>query len=78
MNHRYEVMKTPDRFDNSSVLDIGCNIGRICVDAKKRGAVRAIGIDHRKDVVDAMNRHFAQNHIDVSLYAFDITMGLMP
>jgi len=76
MNHRYEVMKIPDRFDNSSVLDIGCNIGRICVDAKKRGAVRAIGIDHRKDVIDAMNKHFIQNHIDVSLYSFDINDGV--
>ena len=76
MNHRYEVMKIPDRFDNCSVLDIGCNIGRICVDAKKRGAVRAIGIDHRNDVVDAMNRHFSQNRIDVSLYTFDINDGV--
>jgi len=76
MNHRYAVMKVPDNFEMASVLDIGCNIGRICIDAKKRGAARAIGIDHRKDVVNAMNEHFKQNLIDVSLYAFDINNGV--
>ncbi|MFZ1985084.1 MAG: class I SAM-dependent methyltransferase [Desulfatitalea sp.] len=76
MNHRYTMMKVPDSFENGSVLDIGCNIGRICVDATKRGASRAIGIDHRKDVVDAMNRHFQENRIGVSLYTFDINDGV--
>lgn len=76
MNHRYTVMKVPDSFENGSVLDIGCNIGRICADATKRGASRAIGIDHRKDVVDAMNRHFQENRIGVSLYTFDINDGV--
>ncbi|WP_319408668.1 class I SAM-dependent methyltransferase [uncultured Desulfosarcina sp.] len=76
MNHRYAVLGVPDRFDDASVLDIGCNIGRICVDMKKRGALRAIGIDHRQDVVDAMNRHFNQNDIDVTLHAFDINEGV--
>ena len=69
-------MKVPDSFENGSVLDIGCNIGRICADATKRGASRAIGIDHRKDVVDAMNRHFQENRIGVSLYTFDINDGV--
>lgn len=76
MNHRYAVMKAPVSFEGGSVLDIGCNIGRICVDAKKRGAARAVGIDHRQDVIDAMNRHFRQNQIDVSLYAIDINEGV--
>lgn len=76
MNHRYTMMKVPDSFENGSVLDIGCNIGRICADATKRGASRAIGIDHRKDVVDAMNRHFQENRIGVSLYTFDINDGV--
>lgn len=76
MKHRYEVMGFPDSFANCSVLDIGCNIGRICVDAKKRGAKRAIGIDNRKDVVDTMNNYFKKKEIDVSLFAFDINNGV--
>jgi len=76
MAHRYAVMGVPENFENASVLDIGCNIGRICMDAKKRGAARAIGIDYRKDVVDAMNAYFKQRGINVSLFTFDINEGV--
>jgi SAM-dependent methyltransferase len=76
MAHRYAVMGAPENFENASVLDIGCNIGRICMDAKKRGAARAIGIDYRRDVVDAMNGYFKQIGIDVSLFTFDINEGV--
>jgi SAM-dependent methyltransferase/tRNA A-37 threonylcarbamoyl transferase component Bud32 len=78
MGHRYAVMGVPEKFDNASILDIGCNIGRICMDAKLRGAGRAVGIDYRKDVVDAMNRYLKQKGIDVSLFAFDINEGVEP
>jgi SAM-dependent methyltransferase/tRNA A-37 threonylcarbamoyl transferase component Bud32 len=76
MGHRYAVMGVPENFFNASVLDIGCNIGRICMDAKKLGAARAIGIDHRKDVVDGMNGYFKQKGIDVTLFTFDINEGV--
>lgn len=76
MPHRYRVMGFPEHFENSSILDIGCNIGRICVDAEKRGARRAIGLDFRQDVVDAMNRYFQRNSMNVTLYAFDINAGV--
>jgi len=46
------------------------------MDAKKRGAARAIGIDYRKDVVDAMNAYFKQRGINVSLFTFDINEGV--
>ena len=76
MNHRYAVMGFPDSFKNQSLLDIGCNIGRICVDAKKRGAKRAVGIDNRQDVVTAMNSYFTNTGDDVTLYTFDVNQGV--
>lgn len=76
MNHRYDVMQFPDSFKDLSVLDIGCNIGRICFDAKLRGAKRAVGIDNRGDVVTAMNRYYQEKDIDIELFAFDINEGL--
>ena len=76
MKHRYEVMKFPDSFENKTILDIGCNVGRICVDAKKRGASRAVGIDNRQDVVDVMARHFKEKGLDIELYTFDINDGV--
>lgn len=76
MSHRYDVMQFPDSFKDLSVLDIGCNIGRICYDAKQRGAKRTVGIDNREDVVKAMNRYYQEKGIDVELIAFDINEGL--
>ncbi len=76
MNHRYRVMQFPETFEKMSVLDIGCNIGRICVDASKRGSVRSVGIDFRQDVVDAMNRYYHSTGMDVTLVCADINQGL--
>lgn len=76
MQHRYQVMQFPESFDGGAVLDIGCNIGRICVDASRRGAGRAVGIDFRQDVVDAMNRYYRNAGIDVTLACADINQGL--
>lgn len=76
MHHRYQVMQFPDSFKGASILDIGCNIGRICLDAKKRGATRAVGLDNRADVVEAMNGHYQAMGIEVELFAFDINEGL--
>ena len=44
MNHRFEVMGFPESFDGETVIDIGCSIGAICFEAKKRGAKRVVGI----------------------------------
>ena len=35
-----------------TVIDIGCSIGAICFEAKKRGAKRVVGIDYRKETID--------------------------
>ena len=75
MRHRYEILQFPDDFKGLSVLDIGCNIGRICFDAKQRGAARAVGIDNREDVVNAMNGYYKEKGVDVELFAFDINQG---
>ena len=76
MRHRYQVMRFPESFHGLSILDIGCNIGRICFDAKHRGATRAVGIDNRADVVQAMNRHYQNMGVGVELFAFDINKGV--
>ena len=36
----------PQDMTGMSVLDIGCNGGFYCIEAKKRGAVRVLGVDH--------------------------------
>ena len=39
----------PDNLDGKTVLDIGCNGGFYCIEMKRRGAARVIGIDSDDD-----------------------------
>jgi len=75
MGHRYEIMEFPESLEGKSVLDIGCNLGRICLDAEKRGAERAVGIDYRDDVISAMKFHLRDVASKVELHTFDINDG---
>jgi 2-polyprenyl-3-methyl-5-hydroxy-6-metoxy-1,4-benzoquinol methylase/tRNA A-37 threonylcarbamoyl transferase component Bud32 len=76
MSHRYRVMEFPDDFSGKSLLDIGCNLGRVCLDAERRGAVRTVGIDYRQDVMDAMNEHCRKNSFNSRFFACDVNEGV--
>ena len=76
MNHRFEVMGFPESFDGETVIDIGCSIGAICFEAKKRGAKRVVGIDYRKETIEVGKKLAKEYGLDVELYAFDINDGL--
>jgi 2-polyprenyl-3-methyl-5-hydroxy-6-metoxy-1,4-benzoquinol methylase/tRNA A-37 threonylcarbamoyl transferase component Bud32 len=76
MLHRYEVMQFPKSFSGKKVLDLGCNIGRICIDTSKRGAIKSVGVDYRQDVMNAVNSHCVANNIDAKFYQFDINNGV--
>jgi len=45
---RWEICKLPSNMDGRSFLDIGCWAGGFCVEAKKRGATRVLGVDYVK------------------------------
>lgn len=75
MPHRYQIMQFPESFANKKVLDIGCNLGRICIDAAKKGAYRSVGIDYRQDVMDAVNKYCMTNNINAEFYQFDVNNG---
>ena len=45
-NSRLKLMNFPDDLENESVLDLGCNTGVFCVEAKKRNAGRVMGVDY--------------------------------
>lgn len=47
--HRTEMMRLDDvDFQDANVLDIGCNLGAFCREAKDRGARRVVGVDRRE------------------------------
>ena len=49
---KLKALKLPD-LEGKSVLDIGCNEGFFCVEAKKQGATRVVGIDKVPAVIEA-------------------------
>lgn len=54
----------PASLDGRSVLDIGCNAGFYCVELKRRGAGRVLGIDHDP-------RYLEQARLVASTLGFD-------
>ena len=46
-------MKLPHDMTGKTLLDIRYNVGWVCLDAERRGAVRMVGIDVRADVMSA-------------------------
>jgi len=76
MVHRYEVMGIPI-FKDKSVLDIGCSMGVVCIDAIRQGAKRAVGFDFKKGTIKVAKEYCKENDINVELYVFDIKDGLL-
>ena len=65
MEHRYDVIGFPESFNGETVIDIGCNIGMICFDAKRRGAKRVVGIDYKKETIDVAKKLTKELDLDV-------------
>lgn len=56
MEPRYQIMQFPESFEGKTVLDLGCNLGRICIDAVNRGAKRAVGVDFSEKMIKTAKR----------------------
>lgn len=70
---KVDLLNLPEDFAGDSLLDIGCNTGHFCFEAKKRGADRVVGIDNtRKYIVwaRAVRDHVEMFH-DVEFYNMD-------
>ena len=76
MKHRFDVMGFPESFEGETVIDIGCSIGAVCFEAKRRGAKRVVGIDYKKETIDVGKKLAREYDLDVELYTFDINDGL--
>ena len=76
MEHRYDIIGFPESFNGETVIDIGCNIGMICFDAKRRGAKRVVGIDYKEETIEVAKKLAIELNLDVEFYTFDINDGL--
>jgi hypothetical protein len=76
MEHRYEVIQFPKSFDGETVIDFGCSVGAICLDAKKRGAKRVVGLDYKEETIQVAKGLAKEMDLDVEFYTFNIDDGL--
>lgn len=66
-NHRVQMMGlSDDAFDGMSVLDVGCNLGAMCVEAWNRGAKKVIGVDKQavSDVAFELTNYLGYWNLD--------------
>lgn len=76
MEHRYEIINFPKSFDGETVIDFGCSAGAICLEAKKRGAKRAVGLDYKDETIQVAKSLAKEMNLDVEFYTFNIDDGL--
>lgn len=77
MKHRAKVMQLPTDLEGKSVLDIGCNLGAVCIEMAERNAGRVVGIDIHQKTIDIAKEYAA--HIEktnIEYYCANIDDGL--
>ena len=76
MEHRFEIMKFPKSFDGETVIDFGCSVGAICLEAKRRGAKRVVGLDYKAETIEVAKQVAKEYNLDIEFYTFNIDDGL--
>ena len=76
MDHRYEIMNFPKSFDGETVIDFGCSVGAVCLEAKRRGAKRVVGLDYKEETINVAKEVAKEYNLDIEFYTFNIDNGL--
>lgn len=66
-------LKLPLDLRGKSVLDLGCNEGFFCIEAKRRGADRVVGLDHDPKAIDGARAHATDAGVDVEFLVGKMT-----
>lgn len=77
MEHRYSILNLPTDFSNKTVLDLGCNLGMVCVVAKLRNARFCVGLDNNKNTIQVAIKYIKEKQYkNIELFTYDINQGL--
>ncbi|KKN43633.1 hypothetical protein LCGC14_0701340 [marine sediment metagenome] len=71
--YRYETMGLNSLdFNGKSVLDLGCNLGAMLFEVKRRGAAKTLGIDYEGDYITCARRLAFYNKIPINFIKLDL------
>jgi len=62
----------PNSLKGLSLLDLGCNIGSFCIEAKKRGAKKVVGVDAEAEKIKVARSIASHKHCDIQYIAHNI------
>jgi len=67
---RWEQYKLPDDMKDKTFLDVGCWAGGFCVEAKRRGASKVLGIDMIKsDFIDKFQKEYDFQFLQCDIFS---------
>ena len=72
-NKRVQTIFSHIDCEGKTVLDLGCNLGRFCVEAAKRGAQKIVGVDCQKDTIECAQIIAQEIGVDVDYRVMDIS-----
>ncbi|MFA5024999.1 MAG: class I SAM-dependent methyltransferase [Candidatus Shapirobacteria bacterium] len=73
--YRFDIMKIEKDLSGKSVLDLGCQLGTMGVEAYRRGAGPVLGIEYEKDYVSCAKALAKYNEFDITFIQGDLTKG---
>lgn len=73
--YRFDVMKISEDLTGKSILDLGCQLGTMGMEAYRRGANPVLGIEYEKDYVNCAKALAAYNDFDITFIRGDLTAG---
>jgi ubiquinone/menaquinone biosynthesis C-methylase UbiE len=68
---KLERIGLPADLSGKRVLDLGCNEGFFCLEAKRRGAAAVVGVDANPDVIGRARERAQAEGLDVTYHAAD-------
>src|SRR5687768_9381221 len=64
-DEKLAALHMPASLIGKRVLDLGCNEGFFCFDAKRRGAARVVGVDRNEGFINTANERATEAGLDV-------------
>jgi len=74
--YRFDVMEIPENLEGKSVVDLGCQLGTMAMEAYRRGAEPVLGIEFQEEYVECAKELAKYNNFkDITFMQGDLKRG---